>query len=120
GVTAAPLRVVDRDGDVAVLRGAGCFLPSASPFFDVRASWSVLKLGNQARRRDAWLPQWLAVSRRDLAGEADDVHAVGTIGGDVEVEHLIAVCQTLDAFEREAAQRQSRTNFLAGRVNVDE
>ncbi len=62
----------------------------------------------------------MAIRRRDFTREADDVHAVGTIGGDVEVEHFVAIGQPLDAFEREATQRELRADFFASRVDVDE
>ena len=74
----------------------------------------IRRVPTASRRR-----QRQSVRRSDLARHADDGHGIRTIGGDLEIEHRIAVANGLDALDGETAHRHRLRNGLRRAGNVD-
>ena len=70
-----------------------------------------------------WQPARLQrqiVQRRDFARQADDTQAVGAVGGNLEVDHRIAIAEWFDGGELEATQAEAFADLLGRRRHVDE
>ena len=95
------------DSDLQVL-GRGARLQPARHEF----------VGSVRRRPDRY--QRKIVEGRDFPRESDHAQAVGTIGGDFEIDDGVIVAERLNRGELEAAQAEPFTDLFGRRLDVDE